>query len=47
MLWVVNKKTGEKTAELKLHTIPVFDGLAAARGRLYIAGVDGRVVCFK
>jgi len=47
MLWVVNKKTGEKTAELKLDTIPVFDGLAAARGRLYIAGVDGRVACFK
>ena len=47
MLWVVNKKTGEKTAELKLDTIPVFDGLAAARGRLYISGVDGRVVCFK
>jgi hypothetical protein len=26
--------------------MPVFDGLSAANGRLYIATVDGNVLCF-
>jgi len=37
---------GKKLAEHKLGAPPVFDGMAAADGRLYISGVDGKVRCF-
>lgn len=30
LLWIVDRKTGEKVSELKLDTIPVFDGFSAA-----------------
>ncbi|MHC4403699.1 MAG: outer membrane protein assembly factor BamB family protein [Planctomycetota bacterium] len=46
-LWAVSSQSGEKLSEVPLETIPVFDGMAAAGGRLYLAGVDGRVTCFK
>jgi hypothetical protein len=26
--------------------LPVFDGMAAANGNLYVATTDGRVLCF-
>ena len=46
VLWTASAKTGDKTAELELDTIPVFDGMAAARGRLYMTCVNGSVKCF-
>jgi len=45
-LWAVSAENGEKLSELKLDTIPVFDGMAAARGRLYLSGVNGHLMCF-
>ncbi len=36
---------GKDLARLPLPSQPVFDGLAAARGRLYAACVDGSVIC--
>jgi hypothetical protein len=36
---------GQKLAECPLVFMPVLDGLAAARGRLYLATADGRVLC--
>ncbi|MBT3201906.1 MAG: PQQ-binding-like beta-propeller repeat protein [Phycisphaerales bacterium] len=47
LLWVVDRKTGEKVSELKLDTIPVFDGFSAAQQRLYMSTVDGRLICFE
>ena len=44
-LWVISASNGEKLAEYKLDHLPVFDGLIAARGRLYIATKEGRLVC--
>ena len=38
-------KDGEKLGELKLDSDPVFDGLIAAGGRLFIATRDGHVAC--
>ncbi len=38
--------TGETVAEYPLDAPPVFDGLTAAAGRLYLSTVDGRVYCF-
>ncbi|NQT88565.1 PQQ-binding-like beta-propeller repeat protein [bacterium] len=36
---------GKKLGELKLDECPVFDGLAAAEGKLFIATMNGSVVC--
>ena len=43
MLWAVSAKDGKKIAELKLDVLPVFDGLIAAGGDLYMSTVDGAV----
>jgi len=45
LLWAVSAKDGRKLAERKLAAPPVFDGLAAAGGRLYVAATDGKVLC--
>jgi hypothetical protein len=46
VLWAVSAASGEKLAEYGLESPPVFDGLAAADGRLYISASDGNVVRF-
>jgi outer membrane protein assembly factor BamB len=46
LLWVFSKSEGRKLAEHALESPPVFDGLIAAQGRLYLADRAGRVVCF-
>ena len=45
VLWVVSALDGKKLAECRLNAPPVFDGLIAAEGRLYLSLADGRVVC--
>jgi len=44
-LWALAKRDGALTARFKLDTVPVFDGMAAAGGRLYLSTIDGRVIC--
>ena len=46
-LWAVSAADGEKLMELPLDAPPVFDGLIAAGGRLYLSTTDCRVVCFE
>jgi hypothetical protein len=43
----VNANDGKKGAELKLDSPPVFDGLIAADGKLFMSAVDGTVSCFE
>ncbi len=45
VLWAVATADGKKLAEHPLAHPPVFDGMAAANGRLYIADTGGEVVC--
>jgi len=45
LLWAVAKDDGKRLAEHKLDSPPVFDGMAAARGRLYVSTMDGAVHC--
>jgi hypothetical protein len=45
-LWAVSAKSGKKLAELKLDSLPVWDGMIAADGKLYLATMDGAVACF-
>ena len=46
VLWAVSAEDGRKLHEVVLDAPPVFDGLAAANGRLYLTAVDGKVHCF-
>ena len=45
-LWVFSKADGRKLAEMKLDAPPVFDGMAAANGRLFLVSEDGSIICF-
>ena len=47
LLWAVSAADGKKLAEVPLDSPPVFDGLIAAAGRLYMAALDGHVVCYE
>ncbi len=44
-LWAVSPSDGRKLAEYKLNSVPAWDGMAAADGRLYLATNDGCVLC--
>jgi hypothetical protein len=46
LLWAVSAEDGKKLAEHKLDSPPVFDGMIAVDGRLYIAARDGKLLCF-
>jgi outer membrane protein assembly factor BamB len=41
----VRKSDGTTLAEIRLEAPPVFDGLIAASGRLFVATTEGRLVC--
>ena len=44
-LWIVSKADGKPTGRYRLASPPVFDGMAAAQGRLFVSGLDGSVTC--
>jgi outer membrane protein assembly factor BamB len=46
ILVAIDSGTGEHVAEHRLGSPPVFQGIAAARGSLYLALEDGRVVAY-
>lgn len=47
LLWSISARDGKKLAEVhRLQAEPVYDGLIAAAGRLYLSTTDGRVHCF-
>ena len=45
LLWTVSAKDGAKLAERKIEALPVWDGMIAARGKLYLALKNGNVIC--
>jgi hypothetical protein len=45
LIQVLSADDGATLAEHRLDAPPVFDGLAAASGRLYLSTTDGRVLC--
>lgn len=45
-LMVISATDGRPLAECPLERPPVFDGMAAAGGRVYLALTDGNVLCF-
>jgi hypothetical protein len=46
LLLAASAEDGAELARYELDSPPVFDGMAAAGGRLYLTTVDGRVRCF-
>jgi len=46
ILCAVSAEDGKKLAEYKLESPPVFDGMIAANGQLYLAMKNGQVLCF-
>jgi hypothetical protein len=45
LLWAVSAPDGAKLAEYKLGSFPIFDGMAAADGKLFMTMKDGTVLC--
>jgi hypothetical protein len=46
-LRIVSTETGETVGQVRLQALPVWDGMAAAGGRLYLSQTDGTVVCME
>ncbi len=46
VLWAVSTKNGEKLAEYKLESLPVWDGMVAANGKLYLTTLNGEVISY-
>jgi hypothetical protein len=46
VLLAVSTTDGNTLGQIKLASPPVFDGMAAANGKLYMSTMDGKVVCF-
>ncbi len=44
-LWAVSAADGKPAARYRLDAVPVHDGMAAAGGKLFIATLDGKVLC--
>jgi outer membrane protein assembly factor BamB len=47
MLWVVSAEDGKRSDEIELKSPPVWDGMAAAAGRLFMGTMDGVVYAFE
>jgi len=45
-LWALEKASGQPVARYQLDSIPVFDGMAAAGGSLFMTTVKGEVIAF-
>jgi len=43
LLWAVSTRDGKKLAAYKLDAPPVWDGMAAANGKIFIATTSGKV----
>ena len=46
IIWAVDTQTGKKLAEYKMNTMPVWDGMAAANGSIFMSTIDGEVICY-
>ena len=45
-LTMISKADGSKTAEIKLESPPVFDGMSAITGNVFVSLKNGKVMCF-
>jgi hypothetical protein len=46
VLWAVSTSSGQKLSEVcRIESLPAYDGLIAAAGRLFLSTDDGRIMC--
>ena len=46
LLWAVSATDGKKLAEYRLQSLPVWNGMIASRGKLYLATMDGQLISY-
>lgn len=46
MLLVVNTETGTVEHQVELASLPAWDGLVGANGKLFLSTLDGKIMCF-
>ncbi len=46
LMWAVSAENGAKLSEYKLDALPVWDGLVATAGKLYMTTMNGEVCCY-
>jgi hypothetical protein len=46
LMWAISAANGEKLAEYQLDSLPVWDGMVAANGKLYMTTMKGEVLSF-
>jgi hypothetical protein len=46
VLRIISPDDGRTISEQPIPALPVFDGLSAARGNLYLSSTDGSIACF-
>ena len=46
LMWAVSAANGKKLAEYRLNSLPVWDGMVAAGGKLYMTTMKGKVLSF-
>jgi len=46
LLLAINAETGEEAQRIKIDSLPTWDGLAGANGKLFLSTLDGQVICF-
>jgi len=44
-VWAVSAESGKRLSEYRLDSLPVWDGMIAANGKLYLSTMDGEVAC--
>jgi len=43
--YAVSATDGKKLTELKLESLPVWDGMSVADGKLYLTTLNGEIIC--
>ena len=46
LMQAISAKDGSMLAEYKLSSLPAWDGMAAADGRLYLSTIAGTIICY-
>lgn len=46
VIWILSVSDGKKLKEIGLDSPPVYEGMTAAYGRVYVSTADGRLLCF-
>jgi len=46
MLLALSKSDGQMISQMEIDSMPVFDGLAAANGKLFLSATNGKLLCF-